>query len=450
MATATALPSGDLVVGGLFDSIAGVAAANLARRNGTTWHAFGTGANDLVWTAGTLSGGDLVVGGDFTTVDGTAALRIARWNGSTWSPFGSGANGRVRCVLPLPGNELIVGGDFTTIDGVAAAHIARWNGSTWSPLGAGPGASVTSLARLANGDVVAASGAGSTSNSLGVRRWDGTTWSLLGSFTLPPGPFGIPALVNTVFVRANGDLLVGGLFLHADGNPANGIASWDGSTWSDIGSPDTLGTTTLAELPDGDLLAGHATLLRRDGTTWTTVPQSTRYYNQLLLGADGTVTAVGSQGPGWAEGAIVQLASNCPATSAPQGLGCASSGGANVLAATTLPWVDATFRAQGSGLPGLALVAAVTSLTSIPQAVLPLQTVFAQAPAGCDLLVAPDILQVLVTTTGTAESSLFLPSAPPIVGVTFFHQMVPLELDPLGNIVQVTATNALQLTAGVL
>jgi hypothetical protein len=64
------------------------------------------------------------------------------------------------------------------------------------------------------------------------------------------------------------------------------------------------------------------------------------------------------------------------------------------------------------------------------------------------VLVAPDILGALVTTTGSATSALFLPNTPPLVGVTFYHQMVPIELDLAGNWVAVTATNALQLVAG--
>jgi hypothetical protein len=75
--------------------------------------------------------------------------------------------------------------------------------------------------------------------------------------------------------------------------------------------------------------------------------------------------------------------------------------------------------------------------------------VFAQSPAGCDLLVAPDILQLYTTTTGSAESSYVLPNTPPIVGLTSFHQMVPCEVDAMGNIVEITATNALQLSAGM-
>ena len=73
---------------------------------------------------------------------------------------------------------------------------------------------------------------------------------------------------------------------------------------------------------------------------------------------------------------------------------------------------------------------------------------FPQAGPGCDVLVSPDILGALVTTTGAVQSSFFLPNTPPLVGVTLYHQMVPIELDAQGAWISVTATNALQLTAG--
>ena len=91
----------------------------------------------------------------------------------------------------------------------------------------------------------------------------------------------------------------------------------------------------------------------------------------------------------------------------------------------------------------------MTSVTPVPQGVAPLTIFFTQAGFGCDVLVAPDILGALVTTTGTAQSSFFLPNTPPLVGVTFYHQMVPIEVDGLGAWTAVTATNALQLTAGM-
>jgi hypothetical protein len=141
------------------------------------------------------------------------------------------------------------------------------------------------------------------------------------------------------------------------------------------------------------------------------------------------------------------VGTTCAATATPSGLGCPSSGGSNTLTVTSGPWVDGTLRATGSGLPAQAFVLALTSVNQVTPG-LALDTVFPQAQPGCNLYVAPDILQTLVATGGTAQSTLLLPNVPPLVGVTFFHQMVPIEVDGGLNFVAITATNAVQLTAG--
>lgn len=64
------------------------------------------------------------------------------------------------------------------------------------------------------------------------------------------------------------------------------------------------------------------------------------------------------------------------------------------------------------------------------------------------LLVSPDILQAIVTTNGIADSQLSLPDVPPLVGVAFFHQMIPFEVDAGGALLAITATNSLRLVAG--
>jgi len=131
------------------------------------------------------------------------------------------------------------------------------------------------------------------------------------------------------------------------------------------------------------------------------------------------------------------------------GVGCASSDGSNTLVAVTLPWVDAVFSAQTTGLPNSALVIAVTSFVSFAQGAAPLASLL--PPHGvpsCDLLVQPDILHLVAAAAGTAQFQAFLPNTPPLVGATFFHQMVPFELDAQGNLVAITSTNALQLIAG--
>lgn len=110
--------------------------------------------------------------------------------------------------------------------------------------------------------------------------------------------------------------------------------------------------------------------------------------------------------------------------------------------------IGSTLRTRGNGLPATAIVLTVTGLTSFPQGAGPLTVLFPQAGVGCDALVAPDILGILFTTTGIAESELFLPNTLPLVGVSFFHQMVPIEVDAQVAWIAVTATNALQMTVG--
>ena len=89
-----------------------------------------------------VASGDLYVGGDFTTAGGNPASRIAKWNGSSWSALGSGMNGSNPGFAPVTalavsGSDLYAAGGFTNAGGVEANRIAKWNGSSWSALGSG-------------------------------------------------------------------------------------------------------------------------------------------------------------------------------------------------------------------------------------------------------------------------------------------------------------------------
>jgi hypothetical protein len=432
------LPNGDIVAGGHFTSAAGVPAQRIARRSGTSWSPMGTGMNSWVNALQTMSNGDLVAAGRFTTAGGTLVNRIARWNGTTWSAMGTGMDStpnaaEVYALARTPNGDLIAAGDFYRAGGVHVANIARWNGTNWSGVGIGLGFVVRALAVLPNGDIVV--GGQHLTNGNVVQRWNGATWSTLGS--------GLGVDVRALAVLPNGDIVASG-----SGGPSAAVQRWDGISWSSMNAP--VGAVfALAVLPDGDLIAGGRT--RWDGASWSPpVAVVGNFVLGLTQTANGDVLACGDFDAfgGVVSARIARLTTTCPASATALGSGCPSSGGSNTLVATTLPWVDATFRATGTGLPSLALVVAATSFTAIPQGVLPLASVFAQAPPGCDLLVAPDILQAYVTTTGIVESSFLLPSTPPIVGLMFHHQMVPFELDAQSNVIAITATNAVQLTAG--
>ena len=69
---------------------------------------------------------------------GGVANRIAKWDGSSWSALGSGMNDKV-AALAVSGSDLYAGGHFTMAGGLSANRIARWNGNNWSVLSSGVG-----------------------------------------------------------------------------------------------------------------------------------------------------------------------------------------------------------------------------------------------------------------------------------------------------------------------
>ena len=95
------------------------------------------GANGEVAEVIVDATGNLYIGGLFTTVGTVKAKNIAKWNGSTWSALGSGLDAFVG-VLALSGNNLYAGGSFTKSGDTIVNKIARWDGSTTALAKGGP------------------------------------------------------------------------------------------------------------------------------------------------------------------------------------------------------------------------------------------------------------------------------------------------------------------------
>jgi hypothetical protein len=131
-----------LYAGGYFGTAGGVAASRIARWDGASWSAVGSGIQGpSVWSLAVYddgSGSALYAGGAFSAFAG--GKRITKWDGSSWSALGSGMNANVIALMVFDdgsGPALYAGGDFTTAGGVAANRIANWDGSSWSALGSG-------------------------------------------------------------------------------------------------------------------------------------------------------------------------------------------------------------------------------------------------------------------------------------------------------------------------
>jgi hypothetical protein len=140
--------NGDLYAGGNFTAASSTTLCGLARWNGTTWSSvasnISSSTNFVTINAFAIYNNNLYAAGEFTNIGGTVASNIAKWNGTTWSALGTGIQGGQDVVhwgtvrtLQVFNNELYAGGTFTNAGGIPAKNIAKWNGTSWAALGTG-------------------------------------------------------------------------------------------------------------------------------------------------------------------------------------------------------------------------------------------------------------------------------------------------------------------------
>lgn len=419
---------GTVYAAGIFVSIGGVAASNIARWTGIGWQPLGQGVNGPV-SAMAAAGDGVVVAGGFTTAGGAPALGIARWNGFAWSTLGNGLVEAASAVTATPGGDV-----FAIV--TYGFQLRRYDGVSWLnvPFSGGP---AYALATLPDGDVivggdfqpfglmqyhagtlspiagppqarellVTAAGtwfAATTFGSGQVLRRDGATWTSIGQTPAgEPAPYALAELPN-------GDLLVAGAFTQVSGVPARHLARWDGAAWHAF--------TTVPE----------------DGAAWAIAASGS---GEVFVG--GPFTLIGTQSIPH----IGRAVPTCPATAATFGAGCTGSAGPVALQASNLAWAGGTFRSTATGVPPLAWALHAVG-TPIPPASLPLG-----AP-GCRLFVSPILLDLLLPAGSSVEAMFAVPRTGSLVGQAVRTQVVVVERDASLALVRLTATNGLDLTIG--
>lgn len=263
-----------LYAGGRFSSAGGEATKRIARWNGDTWAPLGGGIDGTyryvfsltVFDDGAEENPSLYAGGSFSVAGGVPANSIARWDGTSWSALGTGVDGMVLSLTVFDdgsGEALYVGGYFHTAGDIRAEHIAKWDGTSWSALDSGlsgPPSPVIRVWTLAvfddgsgSGPALYAGGNFTTAGGIpatGVARWDGDRWSAVGTGFDDENTVNVVAL--TVYDDGNGPALyAGGGFELAGNVEVNGLARWDGKEWSPVGGGIDHGVIALEVFDDG-------------------------------------------------------------------------------------------------------------------------------------------------------------------------------------------------------
>jgi hypothetical protein len=252
-----------LCIGGDFLQAGGTSASAIASWNGTVWSSLGGGVGGVSPFVAALAvfddgnGVALHAGGTFTSAGGIPASRIARWNGASWSALGSGVNDSVVSLVTHDdggGAALHVGGRFTSAGGTAVEQLAKWDGTAWSApgdMGGPPLLLVSALASFDDGGGARLVAAGWFVDSRviltsRIASWDGVSWATLGR--------GLDDAVRAFawFDDGGGTALhVGGSFFSAGETTLNGIGRWDGAGWSSLAGGVNGDVEALAVYDDG-------------------------------------------------------------------------------------------------------------------------------------------------------------------------------------------------------
>ncbi len=144
-ALAMTVYDGDLYVGGRFSGAGGATVSQIARWDGSQWSDVGGGITGTQVLAMTVhddgAGPALYVAGNFTAAGGAPARSVAKWDGTSWSAVGSGFASNVNDIISFDdgdGPDLYVAGTFSqSVAGARINRLARFNGTAWEDVGGG-------------------------------------------------------------------------------------------------------------------------------------------------------------------------------------------------------------------------------------------------------------------------------------------------------------------------
>ncbi len=240
---------GDLIAAGSFGNYGPPNTNLIARWDGTSWVAMGTGAppdfTSPHVTALTVYGGVLYAAGHFSLMGDQRTFNIARWDGTAWSPCTQGID--TRSALGVQGmigydGDLIVLGAFDRAGVWSSPNIARWNGSEWSPWVDGINGSVRAFLPLGSA-LYAGGDFDFTSIGIPYHHVVGSDGTSLAQLDAAGGFDGTNGTVNAMTTHVFGAfqparLVAGGEFISAGGVAAANVAAYNLLThsWAQVGA----------------------------------------------------------------------------------------------------------------------------------------------------------------------------------------------------------------------
>lgn len=277
-----------LYAGGTFNnSGSGTPFAKIAVWDGTDWDSLGSGAT------GTVNGilkynNDIYAGGSFPSMGGINCNGLARWDGFMWHSVASfltnSQNPSVHNLYRF-NNDLYVVGGFNSVDTFAANGIAKFDGTTWSFFPTLDNTGDIYDVIIYNGEIYVGGNFNGGNNLKDIAKFDGFNWVPVGN-----GLSGANTWVNS-FEIYQGKLYVSGYFQSVNGDPGNGIAIWDGTTWSQAGSG-LLPSNVMDLIEYNNILyaggqinsAGGSPvhfIAQWDGFTWSALPSNPMFDNTI-------------------------------------------------------------------------------------------------------------------------------------------------------------------------
>ena len=192
-----------------------------------TWSAAGSGMNQPVLSLSVYNS-QLYAGGWFTTAGGSPASKIAKWNGTSWSAIGTGMDLGFVGALTVFNGQLYAGGNFSTAGGLLTGGIARTNGISWDSLNPNVVDAWVYSSGVYNGELYVGGGIFCFCSNQHIAKWNGAAWTIFGAWSTDDDVYAMAVY--------NGELYTGGFFTMSGPLATNYISRWNGTSWNNVGT----------------------------------------------------------------------------------------------------------------------------------------------------------------------------------------------------------------------